>query len=343
MTDTTSTLSGPDTMNAPWGLESRVKLVVAALGFFDLEHLADHRALIGKETPTGSEQQLLNTFDFLKYLEIRGLFSKPPNAFVVTRMLDLMAGKSLLTAAGNPSRFGGLDGHYVTIGQPGEARRGLLALVCVLGPELLFDRCKSGLVHITGRNGKGDAVAGTGIVVASRSVLTCRHVVSDMEVDSMQTFQGKECQVNDASIHCHPSLDVAVLQVQGPSLDPLNEAVFRTPIVGQPVYTLGYPKLPGMREATVVMQPGAVTSPSVTSLSGDQLFLYSAISRPGDSGGPVMSEDGYVVGLCTVDSAAEYSSDGPFSPHYAGIPGPVVVEAVRDMCLGLNLPFEELE
>ena len=56
-----------------------------------------------------------------------------------------------------------------------------------------------------------------------------------------------------------------------------------------------------------------------------------------------MSDDGYVVGLCIEDSAAENLSGGPFSPHYAGIPGPVVVAAARDMRLGVDLPFQELE
>ena len=29
--------------------------------------------------------------------------------------------------------------------------------------------------------------------------------------------------------------------------------------------------------------------------------------------------------------------------HYAGIPGPIVVEAVRDMRLGVDLSFQALE
>ena len=56
-----------------------------------------------------------------------------------------------------------------------------------------------------------------------------------------------------------------------------------------------------------------------------------------------MSDDGHVVGLRIEDSAAEYLSDGPFSPHYAGIPGPIVVEVVRDLRLGVDLPFQALE
>ena len=56
------------------------------------------------------------------------------------------------------------------------------------------------------------------------------------------------------------------------------------------------------------MQSGAVTSEAVTSLGGESLFLYSAIARPGNSGGPVLSQHGYVVGLCTEDVTGEYDA-----------------------------------
>ena len=91
------------------------------------------------------------------------------------------------------------------------------------------------------------------------------------------------------------------------------------------------------------MQQGAVTNESVTSLAGERLFLYSAISRPGNSGGPVVSEDGYVVGLSIVDATGQYRANEAFSPHYAGIPAQVVVQAVKDLGLGIELPFEHYE
>ena len=117
----------------------------------------------------------------------------------------------------------------------------------------------------------------------------------------------------------------------------------QAPVVAQTVYTVGYPKLPGLREASVVMQQGVVTNESVTSLAGESLFLYSAISRPGNSGGPVMSEDGYMVGLSIVDATGQYQAKEAFSPHYAGVPSQVVVKAVEDLGLGIQLPFEHYE
>ena len=96
---------------------------------------------------------------------------------------------------------------------------------------------------------------------------------------------------------------------------------------------------------------------------------YSAISRPGDSGGAVVSDDGYVVGMTTeLSDARQGTSDGPgdsavvgtttessdsksstnegegeFSPHYAGIPSHVLVQAVDDLGLGVRIPYETYE
>ncbi len=56
-----------------------------------------------------------------------------------------------------------------------------------------------------------------------------------------------------------------------------------------------------------------------------------------------MSEDGYVVGLSIVDAAGRYDAGEAFSPHYAGIPGHVVVKAVEELGLEIDLRFEEYE
>ena len=241
------------------------------------------------------------------------------------------------------SSIGRLDDHFLYVPTEWDTQRELFRLVPVLGPECLYRLCAPGLVHITGTNKPGDAVAGTGLVIHPFYVLTCRHVVSDMTVDEKQWFQRRGYAVNNEFVLFHSEVDVAAVRVHGAPLTPLKGAIFQLPIVAQTVYTLGYPKLPGLRDAAVTMQQGAVTNDSVTSLAGESLFLYSAISRPGNSGGPVVSEDGYIVGLSIVDATAEYHQDGLFSPHYAGIPSRVVVSAVGSLGLDIELPFEEYE
>ena len=338
-------LFGKDTMNAPWGLPARLKLVLLACQFFTATKLADNYKLVGKEVPKGGNPEPLTAGDFLRCLETSGAFPKPPNGLRVMQLIDRMVSCGLLVRAGYGNRsFAGMGDHYLHMATEWDGRRKHFRYAPVLGPEFLYHLCAPCLVHITGTHKEtGDTVAGTGLIVDPSHVLTCRHVVTDMTVDEKQTIQGREYVVDDGSIFPHPAADVAVIRVDGPPMSALQGAVFQRPVVGQTVHTLGYPRLPGLRDATVTIQHGAVTNEAVKSLSGEDLFLYSAISRPGNSGGPVVSDDGYVVGLSIVDATAEYRPDEPFSPHYAGIPAQVVVWAVKNLGLGIELPLENYE
>ena len=335
---------GPDTMNAPWGLKARTKVVALACHFFNANKVAANHAAIGKAVQNKKNPGPLTVEDFLAYLAVTEAFPKTPNAFRVAQVVERMASTGLLVlVARGRQALAGLQDHYLYLPTVSEARRDLFRLVPVLGPEYLFQLCATGLVHITGTNKDSDPVAGTGIVVDPSHVLTCRHVVSDMKINEQQTFQGRVCIVNEDAIYKHPHVDVAIIKVDGAPLTPLKGTLFQRPVVAQTVYTLGYPKLAGLRDASVTMQQGAVTNESVTSLSGENLFLYSAIARPGNSGGPVMSDDGYMVGLSVVNATGDYTGEGLFSPHYAGIPAHVIVEAVEDLGLGIQLPVEEYE
>ena len=196
-------------------------------------------------------------------------------------------------------------------------------------------------MHITGSK-SGKVVGGTGLVIHPNYIVTCRHVVEGVDLDPSQEFQGISCTVEPNRLHPHPTEDIALIQVDHP-LKPLNGAVFRKPIIAQNVYTMGYPRLPNTRNASLTMQPGAVTNERVTSLKGQDLFLYSAISRPGNSGGPILSEDGFIVGLAVEDHLASYAEEQPFSPHYAGIPTQVVVSAVEELAADIQLVVEAFD
>ena len=65
-----------------------------------------------------------------------------------------------------------------------------------------------------------------------------------------QTFQGKVCGITEDAIHEHADVGIAVIRVKGPALAPLQGAMFQAPGVARTVYTLGYPKLPRLRDAS---------------------------------------------------------------------------------------------
>ena len=234
-----------DTWNAPWGLDSRLKLTALACDFFNANKMVANRERIGKESPKGGNPEPLSATDFLKYLEVIGAFQKLPNAMRVAQIVDRMASSGLLLRVGHGGlSIGGLDDHFLYVPTEWDARRGLFRLVPVLGPEYLYWLCAPGHVHITGTNEAGNAVAGTGLVVHPFYILTCRHVVSDMTVDEKQWFQGREYAVNNEFVYAQSELDVAAVRVHGAPLTPLEGAILQVPIVAQTVYTLGYPKLP---------------------------------------------------------------------------------------------------
>ena len=169
-----------------------------------------------------------------------------------------------------------------------------------------------------------------------------------MQVASVQAFQGRTVTVEE--VFPHGTEDVAVIRIKE-SLTSVPGLGFVAPMVSQKVYRFGYSRVPcsvpsSSEDSPLVMQSGEVTNESVLVFGGMELFLYSAISRPGDSGGAVVSDDGYIVGMTTeLSDSRVHTSEGEevFSPHYAGIPSHVLVGAVDELGLGVEIPLETYE
>ncbi|MDE2831198.1 MAG: serine protease [Gemmatimonadota bacterium] len=326
---------------APLGIELRTKLALAAIEFFNPRSYTQNCAISGR-TPDLNTLRPLAAFDFLAYLENKNILQEPHKySQRIRHLLEQMASNDILIDMGH-GRSGNvlIPKHYYFLKELTKLQRsGIFWLAPVLGADFIFHYAAPGIVQISGTKENGDKHAGTGIVFHPHHILTCRHVVCDMKVDSQQTFQGVECTIEDSSIHTHPKLDVAVIHVPQ-CLQPVAGLAFLSPIIAQSVFTIGYPRIPFTREPVLTMQPGAVTSESVTALSGEDLFLYSAIARPGNSGGPVISNEGYIVGIALQDLMC---TDDAFSPHYAGIPSHELAKAVDELGIGVQIPFERFK
>ena len=59
----------------------------------------------------------------------------------------------------------------------------------------------------------------------------------------------------------------------------------------------------------------------------------------------MISEEGYVVGIASEDLTMKSNNekDSAFSPHYAGVPSHIIVKAIADMELDVEIPFEDFE
>ena len=341
---------------APLDISLETTLAKHAQSFFSPMSYPEASELIGQPLREGQAISPFSASDFLTYVERSNLLPDDPARYMhhIRHLLNRMAANNLLTHMGAtgkdvmmPERYFSWAGAHISTLQ----KAGLLWLAGTLRGRFVHQQVSPAIVHIVGSDKyhKDRPRSGSGIVFDRRHVLTCRHVVADMALNRTQTFQGTEFGPDKMKVICHEEDDVAVIKVDG-ALTPTPGLGFLAPMIAQRVYTFGFPKVPNVRprvdgtdDAYLVMQSGEVTNEQVIASDRSELFLYSAISRPGDSGGAIVSEDGYVVGMTTNLTQGQYEHEEPFAPHHAGIPAHVLANAVAEMNLGIHLPYETFD
>lgn len=332
-----------DTMNAPWSVVTKLKTAVEAIRFFNPRNVVANKRMLGQEPDS---DRLLSFKDFVLHLEKTGVFGeRKPNLIRLIHILDAMTREGILQNVGSYSRGPRVFDDCFLFMFPASGNReraaGQLWLAPVVGPELLFHAVGDAVVQITGHNSQGEERAGTGIVISEQTVLTARHVVDDLKLNEEQVFQAVDCIVTDDSIKTHPVEDVAFISV-GEKLRPAKGLVLHPPTVGQRVFMLGYPRVPFVSTAPLVMHSGEVTTDLIQLFNGESAFLYSATTRPGNSGGPIISADGYLLGLASKDLTVKAEKDW-FAPHYAGVDARILLKSASDLGLDIPLHFEAKE
>ena len=330
---------------APLTVDTEMLLALQARRFFSPMFQFERR-----KPPPGQALTPASGKDFLDYLRESKSVPDGPDRYLhqIRGLLDRMVENDLLVemGVGGGGDFVMLPKSYYAFSELSKLReRGVLWLAKTLGGRFVHRHVSPAIVHVVGENDEGE---GSGIVFDAHHVLTCRHVVSGMQVASRQVFQGGTVTVE--GIFPHGTEDVAVIRIKEP-LATVPGLGFVAPMVSQKVYRFGYSRVPcsvpsSTGTSPLVMQSGEVTNESVLVFGGMELFLYSATSRPGDSGGAVVSDDGYVVGMTTeLSDSRVHTREGEdvFSPHYAGIPSHVLARAVDELGLGVQIPLETYE
>ena len=323
---------------APFSPQDQVELAVAALTFFSPMAYAKNCEII-ERPPTPGRTEPLDGSEFLKYLDRTGKLNDPRR--YQERIAELLArleraGLLLLLGQGKDLFLG--KKYYFLKELTTIEKRGILWLSQALGPQFIRSQYVDVTVQITGSTEAGDVHAGTGLVLTENWVLTCAHVLKDMKVHDHQTVCEKEYRVVAAIPHS--TVDVGLIRLETDL--PVQPALsFRDPELSESLYTLGYPRVPLARDAPLVMQSGEVTAPEVKLLHGAEVFLYSAIARPGNSGGPIISSTGHVLGIVTEELSAE--ANRPSMPFHAGIRSSTIKHALSELEPSLALPVENYE
>ncbi|MES2418230.1 MAG: serine protease [Bacteroidota bacterium] len=144
---------------------------------------------------------------------------------------------------------------------------------------------------------------GTGFAISSNGyILTNYHVINGADSIYIQNSKGNSYKA--VKFYTDPINDIAILKISDGSFENLGALPYRikksSAGIGEAVYTLGYPK------DDVVLGDGYVSSK--TGINGDTLAYQVAIPvNPGNSGGPLLDNDGNIVGVI---NGKENKTDG---------------------------------
>lgn len=144
---------------------------------------------------------------------------------------------------------------------------------------------------------------GTGFAISTNGyIVTSFHVIDGAKSLYVQNSEGASFKV--IKYYMNPEKDIAVLKIDDPSFTHLSTLPYSLKKgmtgLGDAVYTLGYPK------EDVVLGDGYVSSK--TGFNGDTSAYQVAIPvNPGNSGGPLLDNNGNVVGVI---NGKESKTDG---------------------------------
>ncbi|MFC7496869.1 MULTISPECIES: MarP family serine protease [unclassified Nocardioides] len=179
------------------------------------------------------------------------------------------------------------------------------------GPRRLLtdpdvERAADSVIKIRGTNECGRGVEGSGFLYAQNRVMTNAHVVAG--VDDPEVVVG-DTTLPATVVHYDPDVDVAVLAYDSGSTDVLD--FDRSAGAGDGVAVLGYPE-----DGPYDVQPGRIRSQqrlrSPDIYGGGTVIrdVYSlrGLIRPGNSGGPIVSSRGDVVGVVFAASVNDHDT-----------------------------------
>jgi S1-C subfamily serine protease len=308
---------------------------------------------------------------------VRGDYQTPTNALALTKLLGSLERAGLLWLVGRDPQLPIMAEQYVTAGNVSKGQAGgNLWLSGVFGAELIIPSYNAVTIRLAGHDDDGNPVDrwGTGLVVDHQHIITNKHVVKGLaDTSSGLSIYPSRDDPDAERVDCsgtgaaHPTVDVAVIKFDLPDgkyIPHLLGMAFRDPDWADEVYVFGYPRVPMTTDMAITVQRGEVVNPSAETIPDRQkIFLYSAIARPGNSGGPIVAQDGRVIGLVVEDSAPSTragTSDDPltgprelqeqiddlkceveelkakfFAPSfYRGVPSSEVVRALDDLGFG---------
>jgi hypothetical protein len=330
----------------PLTFQELEKFALEIINFFSPLNYAKNCDVLGiKQKPNSIVPFSFNSF--LQYLELKTIYDPHKYKNHIDLIIQKFLSKGLLIHAGyetgSPQLF---NCYYSIIELTNCQRSNLFWLGETLGESYLVEKYKPYIIRIEGQNSGGISGTGSGILINSDTVLTCRHNLVDLI--SYSCYLGDSKLTISRQVY-HDIHDIGLIKLHSPVIYP-TYPYFGQPYILDSTLTLGYPPLRGMREASLVSQKGEINALSKDWWNSDCITISSAV-RPGNSGGPVISLKGYVVGIVTqfANSADSVSADkqgfkdSHATPFYNAISSTSIVDIIKEIDNSFDVVFEDYQ
>ena len=161
--------------------------------------------------------------------------------------------------------------------------------------EAAYRRAQPSIVVVKQIDDHGQTLhVGTGFAISNDLIATCAHVTGEGRRLAIEYPEGHESPVSEI-VAWDESLDLALIRGEAPNPPPLPLGT-KEPVPGSPILAFGNPQ--GLR--------GSVTAGVISgmqTIQGTPLLQLAVPIEQGNSGGPIITSDGNVVGILTLKSS----------------------------------------
>ncbi|MEP2943961.1 MAG: serine protease [Hyphomicrobiales bacterium] len=197
------------------------------------------------------------------------------------------------------------------------------AILCVdnvvFGPEYMVNSRRKAVPAINVKLPSGDSHCGTGLLVQyssksimQKAILTNRHVLQGNEIVDI-IADGFVYVTSDKPRLCDFA-DLAVIPVEDRDM-PISFTLAPKARLLSSVITVGYPLIPTAAEQYALCHKGEING-LIKDIHGQEFLAISNHVSPGNSGGPLLSEEGYCVGVVTQSGVGDFGSgDGTMGTY----------------------------
>lgn len=286
--------------------------------------------------------------DFLKYLKKEKNIDGHRYIRHLQIILNEFVKNALFEDAGNSNKGSATYNkcYYSMYELTNKQKTNLFWLGNVLGERFLMEKYKPFIVRFEGVYKNGVSGTGSGILINKNTVLTCRHNLIDLSEYNCY-LENDILSISEHSFHHLHDIGIVKLKTE---INMDYFPYFGVPYVLDETLTMGYPPLRGMREAALISQKGEINATSKDWQNCDCITISSTV-RPGNSGGPVISKNGYLVGIVTqyANSASSVSvdkkefKDDPSIPFYNAISSTSIIKILNELDSTIVIPFEDYQ